>query len=268
MKVIKGTERRPRRVLLYGTDGIGKSTWAAQAPGAIALQTEDGLADIGIDRSPVLRDLGSFNGWVSDLLNQEHDYRTVIVDSLDWLERLIHDQVATEAGKSHIEDIGYGKGYLQALKHWDFILRALDHLRVHRGMAVILLAHARITKFASPDSDSYDRYGPDLHKAASPMLQEWADEVLFATYRVDVIKQDEGFNRERTRAVGVGERIVHTTEGPTHLAKRRIKMPDVLPLDFNEYAKHVANGKPSPGNVDGIVKDGSSKKKETTDGKS
>ena len=260
--IVKGVQRKPRRVLLYGTHGIGKSTWAAQAPKPIFLATEDGLDNLDCERTPPIKSFGNFNEWCSKLLQDEHDYRTVVIDSLDWLERLIHDFVALSQGKKSIDDIPYGKGYAMAVAQWDFVLKTLDHLRNSRGMAVIALAHARIVKVSEPESDSYDRYEPDLHKAASPMLQEWADEVLFARYRVLTKKEDLGFNRTRTIALDTEERIVWTCERPTHLAKRRAKMPDTLPLDFGIYAQYLrGNGAEtqSAGDIAGIVNNGSSK---------
>jgi hypothetical protein len=235
LDIIRGPRKAPRRVLLYGTHGIGKSTWAAAAPSPIFLATEDGLNDVGCDRTPLLKSLGAVNSWVSDLLTESHGHRTVVIDTADWLERLIFNQVAAEHTKKNIEEIGYGKGYAFAMSHWEFLLNSFGHLR-DKGMAVILLAHARVVKIEPPDADSYSRYEPDLHKFVSPLLQEWADEVLFASYRVNTIAKDEGFDRTRTRAIGTGDRIVYTCERPTHLAKRRIAMPDILPLDFNAYA--------------------------------
>lgn len=261
-KVLRGTERRPRRVLLYGTHGIGKSTWAAKAWKPLFLATEDGQGDIGCDRTPPLKNLAAVNSWISDLVQQEHDYQTVVIDTLDWLERLIHEHVAIAANKPSIEDIPYGKGYVFAVQHWDFLLKSLEHLRTSRRMAVILLAHAKITAFRSPDADTYDRYEPDLHKNVSPMLQEWCDEVLFATYKVGTVQRSEGFNRTRTRAVGKCDRIVLTSEGPTHLAKRRIWLPDEMQLNFDEYKHYVTPGEPTinaDGNIQGIVANGSSK---------
>jgi hypothetical protein len=258
--IVSGKTRRPRRVLLYGTHGIGKSTWAAAAPNPIFLTIEDGLNDIGCDRTPLLNELGQVNNWVSNLIQQDHEYRTLVIDTVDWLEKLIHDNVALESGKRSIEEIGYGKGYLLAIKHWDFILRSLDALREKRNMAVILLAHARSTKYDPPDGDGYFRYEPDLHKTVSPTLQEWADEVFFANYRVDVIQKEEKFNQTRTRAVGCGERVIFTTEMPTHLAKRRVVMPNVIPMSFAAYSQYL---KPQEQpNIAGVVTDGSSKPKE------
>jgi hypothetical protein len=247
-------------VLLYGTHGIGKSTWASQAPKPIVLATEDGLDDVGVDRTPVLRETTEVARWLIELAGEEqHDYRTVVIDSLDWLEKLIWQATCKDAGKKSIEDFGYGKGYIFAGRRWESLLLMLDGCRV-RGMNVVLLAHAKIERFSPPDVDPYDRWQLDLHKTAASMLLEWCDEVLFACYKVATVKSDEGFGQKRTRAVGSGDRIVHTCEAPTHAAKRRIEMPDQMPLAWQEYQRHwPAIG----GDIGGVVVDGHSKQKKS-----
>ena len=122
-------------MLLYGTHGIGKTTWAAQAGRVLVLATEDGQGDVGGDRTPVLRDLESLKSWLSDLATQPHDYRWVCIDTLDWLERLIFKAVCEAKGKANIDDIGYAKGREFALTHWDDVLRRLEHLIATRTWA-------------------------------------------------------------------------------------------------------------------------------------
>src|SRR5690606_10937660 len=111
-----------------------------------------------------------------------------------------------------------------------------DALRAERSMQVILIAHAAIEKFANPETDSYDRYAPRLQKQASALVQEWCDEVLFASYRVHTRTSSEGFDRKRTQGIGTGERILRTTERPAHVAKNRLNLPDELPLDYRVFA--------------------------------
>lgn len=266
MKLLSGRQRRPRRVLLYGQHGIGKTSWALGAPKPIFLDLEDGLGDVDVDRTPLLTDFGQFMEASSFLVSAEHGHKTVVVDTVDWLERLVHRDVARAHNKTSIEEIPYGKGYMLALDKWDLVLSSFEELR-RRGLAVILLAHSRITKFNDPTTDSYDRYEPDLHKTVSGRLMEWCDEVLFATYAVRTVKVREKFNAERVRAIGSGERVVYTCEMPTHLAKRRCELPDELPLEFAAYVEHVrkaiANGE---GDIAGVVVDGSSKKREVVNG--
>jgi hypothetical protein len=165
----------------------------------------------------------------------------VVVDSLDWLERIIWNKVCRRRNVESIEDIGYAKGYVFALTQWREFLDGLTALRTERGMMVMLIAHAKIEKFENPETDNYDRYVPRLHKLASAVVQEWCDEVLFATYKVYTKTTDEGFNRKKTKGTGTGERIIRTTERPAHVAKNRLNLPDELPLDWTAYEQYLPN---------------------------
>ena len=238
-KVQRGRIDAPRRVLLYGTHGIGKSTFGSMAERAIFLPTEDGLGGIECERFPLAQSYGDVIDALSTLYTEEHDYKTVVVDSLDWLERLIWSKVCQDRGVESIEDIGYGKGYVFALTNWREVLTGLDALRNERGMTVILIAHAQIEKFANPETDTYDRYSPRLHKQASALVQEWCDEVLFATYSIHTKTTDEGFGRKRVQGIGTGERIIRTTERPAHMAKNRLGLPEQFPLDCRIYEAFV-----------------------------
>jgi len=116
-------------------------------------------------------------------------------------------------------------------------------------MIIVLIAHAKIERFENPETDTYDRYVPRLHRLASAMIQEWCDEVFFATYKVYTKKSDEGFNRTRTHGIGTGERIIRTTERPAHVAKNRLNLPDELPLDWEAYSKYFSTTTRSKTNV-------------------
>jgi len=263
MKIVRGKKIQPRRVLLYGTHGIGKSTWAAQAPDVLFLNLEDGLNDIDAAKSEHLTHLESVLESLMWLASQQHGFRWVAVDSVDWLEGMIHDEVAKKAGKATIGDIAFGGGYKSAQAYWDKILSQLDWLRTECGIGIILLAHTSIKKYADPMSDSYDRYQPALHETAAATLQEWADEVLFASYRVHTRKQDEGFGKERVIAGGSGERIIRCTETPAALAKNRLSLPDTIEFSWQAYANHFPQPQTAStpaSNIAGVVVDGSSKK--------
>lgn len=258
--VIKGRKARPRRTVMYGTHGIGKTTWAAGAESPLILTTETGADDIGCDRTPLLANAIDVQAWLIALTGDErHEYKTVVLDTADWMEKIIWRYVCEKAQKKTIEDFGYGKGYLLAARKWEEFLSLLD-LCIQKGLNVILLAHAKIERFSPPDADPYDRWQLDLHKTIAPLVQEWADEVMFAKYRVDTIKKDEGFGQTKTRAIGSGERVVYTCEAPTHAAKRRIEMPDEIGLNWSEYHKYWPTGNGSAGNIQGAVVDGHSKK--------
>lgn len=224
--------------MLYGTHGIGKSTFGACSERPIFVPTEDGLGEIDCDRFPLAQSFDEVIAALGELYSQDHPFRTVVIDSVDWLERLIWTDVCQKRSVENIEDIGYAKGYSFALTQWRDILAGLDALRTERGMLCLLLAHAKIERFENPETDSYDRFVPRLHKLASQVIQEWADEVLFATYKVYTKTSDEGFNRKKVKGLGTGERIIRTTERPAHMAKNRLNLPDEIPLEWNAYAQY------------------------------
>ena len=133
MQIHSGKLPAPRRIMLYGTHGVGKSTWGSMALKSIFIQTEDGLGEIACDIFPLARTFGEVMQALSDLYTEEHTYRTVVVDSLDWLERLIWEDVCKQKTVENIEDIGYAKGYAFALTHWRQFLAGLEALRSDRG---------------------------------------------------------------------------------------------------------------------------------------
>ncbi len=237
--ILTGAKPGPRRILLYGTAGIGKSTMATCAPSPIAIQTEDGLNEIDCHKFPVATSYDQVLANLAALYQEDHGYRTVVIDSLDWLERLIWAKVCATRQAASIEDIGYGKGYLFALAHWRDVLDGLNALRDQKGMTVILIAHAKIERFENPETEPYDRYVPRLHKTATALVSEWCDEVLFASYKVYTKVSEEGFNQKRAQGLGSGERVLRCTERPSHLAKNRLNLPDELPLAWAEFAKHI-----------------------------
>ena len=240
----KGKVKAPRRTLLYGVHGVGKSTFGSMADQPIFVITEDGVADIDCEHFPLALKSADVLSAMAALYTEKHDYHTVVIDSLDWLERLIWADVCVKRGVKSIEDIGYAKGYTFALTQWREVLEGLNALRNDRSMSVILIAHAQIEKFNNPETEPYDRYTPKLDKRASALVQEWCDEVLFASYKVNTKSTDEGFNRKRTLGLGTGERILRTTERPAHLAKNRLNLPNEIPFDHRVYAAFVRGENP------------------------
>ncbi len=243
-QIQRGKVSVPRRTLLFGTAGIGKSTFASMAERPIFIPTEDGLNDVSCDRFPLATEYAEVLAALGDLYTEPHEYRTVVIDSLDWLERLIWAKVCQDRNIASIEEIAFAKGYIFALTQWREVLAGLDALRNDRGMAVILIAHSHIEKFADPQCDTFDRYVPRLQKHAAALVQQWCDEVLFATYCVHTKTTDEGFGRKRVQGVGTGERIIRTTERPAHVAKNRLNLPDEIPLDYRTYAAFVRGENP------------------------
>ena len=239
LQVSTGKKQAPRRVLLYGVQGIGKSSFGAQAPDAVFLPTEDGLDDVECNSLPLVTSYNDFMASLASLYTEDHEYQTLVVDSLDWLERLIWEEFCSSRRIQSIEDLGYGKGYVLAIELWRKTLDGLAALRNHRGMMIVLIAHSKVETFKNPEGDDFDRYMPKLHKTAAAILQEWCDEVIFATYKTYTKEAGKSFGKTVAKGIGTGGRVMRTTERPSHQAKNRLNMPDELPFLWDSYAQFL-----------------------------
>jgi hypothetical protein len=247
--ITRGKENKPPRIFLYGQEGVGKSCTAAQAPNPVFIQTEDGLDEINTAKFPLAKNLNDVLNALAALRDEQHDFRTVVLDSADWLERLIWDKVCQDFGVRSIEkaDGGYGKGYVHALTYWRQIVSLFNDLRNVRGMIVIVIAHSKVERFEDPENAAYDRYTPRLHKSATSLLCEWVDAVLFATKRFRVSREEgTGFQGDRAIATAIGanggERILRTVGSPACIAKNRFNLPAEIPLSWQAFMDAYASG--------------------------
>lgn len=220
----------PPRIVVHGVQGVGKSTFAAGAYNPVFLPFEDGLTGIETPAFPLLRTYEQAIEALDALAAGGHEFGTVVLDSLDWLEPLIWNRVARDAGKDSIESIPYGKGYIEATSYWRIVLDKLGALR-DRGMATILVAHTEVRRFDAPDMDAFDRYVLKLHKGAAALVVEWADIVGLAQVETAIKKEAQGF-QNRVRGIATGRRVLRVNESPAYVAKNRFSLPDPLPLDW------------------------------------
>ncbi|GHT31207.1 hypothetical protein FACS1894214_2290 [Planctomycetales bacterium] len=220
-----GKAQAPPRLLIYGTEGIGKSAFGTSAPKPVFISTEDGIDHIDCAKFPLCRTFTEVMSNLEALLNEAHDYQTVVIDSVDWLERLIWDDACQQYRVENIEKIdgGYGKRYTIVLTYWRKFIDALRQLRDQKKMIVVLLAHAQVKRHTDPESTTFDTFLPKLHKNAAAMLCEWCDAILMATREYGAAKG----------AKSGGERILHCERSVACSAKNRFGLPEMLPLDWN-----------------------------------
>ena len=221
---------KPPRILIYGVQGVGKTGFGAGANNPAFILTEDGLGVTDCFHYPLARSYQDVMEAVNSLATEAHDFKTAVVDSLDWFEPMVWAKVAQDAGKKNIEEIGYGKGYALALDLWRDYLEGLNYLRNERNMTIIQTAHAEIKRFDSPETESYDKYFVKLHKGAAALVQEHSDCVFFANYEVTTKNSKVGFDKDKVRAIGQGQRFLHTSEKPAFHAKNRYDLPERIPL--------------------------------------
>lgn len=243
----KETGPRPRKVVVYGEGGIGKSTFAASAPKPVFVPTEDGVQDLtdkdgnplDVAAFPVSQDLKTFVTYLNELINEEHDFETVVVDSADWLLGIIESHICNQKSVEHVGDIGgFGKGYSLVTEAFEKVLSKLDDL-VAKGLHVVIICHEECKTITDPEVGEYDSYDLKLPKGAKAKLKEWTYEGLFCRWET-VTKQ---LNKDKTAGAKTGRRVFYSQKSPGHWAKSRLAMPELQVLDWANYSKHFTTTK-------------------------
>jgi len=170
--IIKKHVMKPPRIIVYGDAGIGKTTFAAGAPSPVFIGTEDGLGSLDADCFDEITSYASVIEALAHLGREEHQYKTVVIDSLDWLEPLVWDATCQRMKIPSIETPGWARGYIEAQEEWRTVLQYLTALRDYRGMMVIMIAHATTTRIEDPLHPAYDKYMLKLNKRAAALCGE------------------------------------------------------------------------------------------------
>ena len=252
--VTKTKHKTPPRIVLHGPEKVGKSTFFAGAPDPIFIQTEDGLTGVDANALPLCDSYQMIVDQIGMLCTEKHDFKSCILDSADWAERLIHTHVCTVQNVSNIELAagGYGKGYLEALNLWGSILRGLDYLNKKRGMIIGIICHSRIVSINDPLNEVYDSYQLKLHdpksgNGSSALLREWSDILLFADTQKFTRKiTKQGGNEKKDsdklgRATSDGTRILYTNPSPAYAAGNRYNLPAELELNWSALQNALTN---------------------------
>jgi hypothetical protein len=234
----KKTKLKPPKLVLYGGAGIGKTSFASGMNAPIFALTEDGMGKIQCDHFPVAKDYDTFIANLKTLLDEDHEYKTLAVDSLDWLEPLIWEKVCQEHGKKSIEEFGYGRGYVEALKQWREYIDILNRLRDEKSMTIIQIAHNQIKRFESPEIEAYDRHELKLHRKAGDLILEHSDCCFFANFKLGTVKTQGKGGQTNTKAVQ-GDRVIYTQAKPAFLAKNRYGLPEEMPFDWESIREAI-----------------------------
>lgn len=238
MKIISGKIIKPQKVVVYGPEGIGKSTFAAQFPKPLFIDTEGSTSHLEVDRLPRPTSWQMLRQYIKDLKGDTMGYHTLVIDTADWAERLCEEAICQSNGKVGIEDFGYGKGYTYVKEEFGRLLDILSDL-IDAGMNVVLTAHSIIRKFELPEeTGSYDRYELKLGQKAgnqcAALAKEWADMVLFVNYKEIVIT-----TKDNKKKVSGGKRVMYTAHNPCWDAKNRHGLAEELPFDYQEIANCI-----------------------------
>ena len=236
MKITSGKIPSAQKVLIYGPEGIGKSTLAAQFPDPLFIDVEGSTKHMDVKRLPTPTSWTMLKEAVAYVRLNPGVCKTLIIDTADWAEILCTAQVTAKAQVNGIEDFGYGKGYTYLAEEFGNLLNLLTEV-IEAGIHVVLTAHAMIKKFEQPDEASaYDRWELKLQKKTAPLVKEWADMVLFANYKTFAVTDAK---TKKTTAQG-GKRVIYTSHRPAWDAKNRHGLPDEIPLADGVMPEEIA----------------------------
>ena len=239
LKIHTGKAGGALKVVVYGPEGIGKSTLAAHFPRPVFIDTEGSTRHMDVSRTDKPSSWTMLMEQVQYVRSDPGVCSTLVIDTADWAEQLCIASICADKKLSGIEDMGYGKGYVYLAEEFGRLLNLLEEI-VGRGVHVVLTAHAMMRKFEQPDEmGAYDRWELKLQKKTSALVKEWSDLLLFANYQPMSVATDE--KGKKFKAQG-GRRVIYTSHHPCWDAKNRLGLPEELPLDFSALAQYISTG--------------------------
>ena len=230
-----GKKDRPALVLIFGGDGLGKSTFASEAPSPVFLGPEEGTANLDVARFDNIKTFSDIMLKIDELINEDHSFKTLAIDSLDHIEPLLWKEICKEGGNVDvIEDAfgGFGRGFTRANQKWVEMQHKLSQLREKKGMNIIIIGHSQIKPFNDPKQPApYDRHILKLNEKASALWREFVDCVLFVDNDT-VVRKEKG--QQKAKAYGENKRILYTERRPAFDAKNRYGLPAEMPFELGE----------------------------------
>lgn len=243
LNFVTGKITRNVKTVIYGTEGVGKSTLASKFPEPLFLDVEGGTSQMNVRRIAPPKTWQELLAVVKEVAVTRNVCKTLILDTADKAEILCTDYICQKYKQTSIESFGYGKGYTYLAEEWQKLMEAFDAV-IAAGMNVTIIAHAKQRKIELPDqTGSFDHWEMKLSRQVAPLLKEWADLLLFLNYRTYVVTTDNN-----TRKAQGGKRVMYTSHNPVWDAKNRHGLPEEMDLDFSGLASifEVGEKEPSP----------------------
>ena len=244
ININKGPADVAVRIGIYGSEGVGKTTLAAQMPDPLWIDTEGSTRHMDVKRFDPPTELGDVIEQINYVISNPTVCKTLVIDTVDWLEKLLFNAVVAENHWKDIESPGYGKGYVATKQKMQQILEMLD-LVIDRGIHVVLICHSIIRKFDQPDEmGSYDRYMLKLNeKNIAPLVKEWVDALFFVNFKTDVVSVDKDGKTKKGR--GGQKRIMYANHTAAWDAKNRFGLPDEMPFEYGQISHLFKDVKPA-----------------------
>lgn len=230
LNITTGVEKTPIKTVIYGAEGVGKSSLAANFPNPLFLDTEGGTSRLNVRRIKITN-WDELLATVKEVIATPEVCKTLVLDTADWAEAFCIDHICKKYRQNSIEGFGYGKGYTYIQEEFGEFLKLLNKL-TEVGINPVIIAHGKPRKFELPDEQGqFDRYETKLTRQVAPLIKEWCDMLLFCNYKTFVVTTEN--NSKKAQG---GKRVMYTTHNPCWDAKNRFNLPDELDLDFASIA--------------------------------
>jgi len=231
LNITEGKEKRPLKIVIYGPEGIGKSSLSAHFPFPLFIDTEGSTSSLDVRRIKCSKSWNELIDVIKEVKKTPNICKTLVIDTADWAEILCTAAVCEKYRKNSISEFPYGYGYVYLQDEFSKLLNLLDEL-IETGINVVITAHAKPRKFELPEEQgSFDRYEMKLSKQVCPLLKEWCDCLFFCNYKIHVVTSEN--NSKKAQG---GKRVMYTAHTPTYDAKNRFGLAEELDLDFSSIA--------------------------------
>lgn len=232
MQITTGKQVQPVKGIVYGVEGIGKTTWAAKWPKPLFIDVENGSWQLDVSRV-VPETFAEFKNVINQIAEDNQGFQTLVIDSVDWLETMMIKHICMEAGINSIEkyEKGYGKGWSKLAEDWAHLLDQLDRIRLQKRMNILLVAHSRIKRYEPADDSGHDRYTLTLAEKSADVVKKWSDLTLFVKYDTFTIEENG-----KVKVKGGDKRVMFSKYHPCWDAKNRYGLPDKMPFEFEPIA--------------------------------
>lgn len=235
LNITSGKKENPLKIIVYGVESVGKTTFAANAPDALIIDLEQGSTNIDANRIEGINDYDELIGTLREIYKEGVEYKTIVVDSVEMVEKFCQQKIVKDADVDSIEKVGggYGKGYTASAELFFKVLNALNALW-KKGYHIIVIGHAEIKTYINPEGTDYDRFKLRLDKRNEPVIKEWAEANLFMNFETFVDKGQDGFDKDKGKGRSLGRRCVYTVRQAAYDAKNRYGLPDKIVISKDE----------------------------------
>lgn len=236
-QALDGKPKEPFRIVFYADPGFGKSTLGSMLERPFFIRTEEGLVDS--KRMPIRQNFDDIILDIKALIDETHDYKTLVIDTFDGIERLTGDVIAKKEEVESVVDVGWNKGPGKVAEKLRRVLRGLDRLQIEKQMNILILSHVHITKIKSPMVEAYDKFSPAINKEVGELLEAWPDAILFGTFKTIVSVTSK--TDKKPKAMSDGSRIIYCQSRPAYMAKNRFGLPEKIEVETPEDVLAIFN---------------------------